>query len=206
MEPGLQLAGGVKRALTATLLLMTSCGVPNGSGPSADGSPRWEGAIRIGTQCPYGMVSKYQPTAFRLEGCPLPIQTLRIVTPPGAILFSGDCREKTLAIRTDDLALDSLWQVFPDDQFNVGAGPLWVQLSEDSDGHKNCWTEARIRVRGGLSCRDQDRMKILLDEISLILSVPGDLASPPPVPDLQRCHLPKSCELQGSARLDQCST
>jgi hypothetical protein len=151
------------------------------------------------------MVSKYQPAAFRLSSCPLPVGTLRVLTPPGAILFSGDCREKTLAIRTDDLALDSLWQVLPDDRFDLGAGPLWVRLSEDADGHTNCWTEARLSVRGSLACRDQDRMKIEFDEIALQLSVPRENPGGLPGPEGQRCHLPESCELTGSATLSQCT-
>jgi hypothetical protein len=187
----------------ALLLCTLSCGVPIGSGSSQDGSPRWQGSLTLGTQCPYGMVSDTRQGSLKLAGCPLPLDALEILETPGPILFSGDCREKILAIRTGDLSLDSLWQVMPNDTFDLGAGPIWIRLSQDQDGHQNCWARSRIIVKGALQCRDQDRMDIRLDEITLSLadesSSSGEIG-----PDGQRCHLPTSCRLTGSTLLGQC--
>jgi hypothetical protein len=148
------------------------------------------------------MVSSTKQAPLTLRDCPVGLKELKLIKPPSTFLFSGDCREKTLAIRTADLSLDTLWQVTPDNRFNLSAGPVWTQLSEDADGHGPCWTAAEISVRGELECEDQDRMKIRFDWVSLTLA-PG-LPETEWAPEGQRCHLPASCELGGQAILNQC--
>ena len=180
-----------------------SCGLPSGYRTGSEDSPRWEGEVALATLCPYGTISETLPGPLRLEGCPLPGSVLKLEKVSGPILFSGDCREKILAIRTGDLSLDTLWQVTPDNQFDLGAGPVWIRLSHDQDGHQGCWTPARIRVRGALDCRDQDRMTLQFDELTLRLSS-GEPLSLPAGLEGELCHLPSSCALTGSTRLGQC--
>ena len=151
------------------------------------------------------MISEEVPGRLALSGCPVSGPALRVEELSGPIFFSGDCREKLLAIRTSDLRLDSLWQVTPDDRFDVSTSPVWMRLSHDQDGHKSCWTPARLSVVGALECQDQDQMTIRFDELSLQLSPSQvdpvlDLLGPPG----ERCHLSASCQLTGAFSLRQC--
>lgn len=191
--------------LFGLLLVTSACGIPSGSQASLDGSPRWEGKITLATQCPYGMISETVSGPLALAGCPVSGPALIVEELSGPILFSGDCREKILAIRTADLRLDSLWQVTPDDRFDLSTAPIWIRLSHDQDGHKSCWTPARLSVAGALECQDQDRMTIRFDEFAL------QLASSNLDPNLnllgpagERCHFSPSCQLMGAFSLGQC--
>ena len=185
----------LKSAVCLALMLLTplgiSCGMHSGAQSASDGSPPLSGALAIGTQCPYGMISPTQQILPSLRGCPMDVRAVRLLeTSP--IYFLGDCSKKTLAIRTQDQRLDSLWQVYPDDHFDIEAGPAWLQL--EIPGQGACWIPSTLRAQGRLDCSDQDRLEIHLDRLDAGLSGGGD----------GTCRLPPGCRLEARASISQC--
>lgn len=166
----------------------SSCGLPPGQSPgSDDGSPRLKGDLVLGTQCPYGMVAPGQPGRLSLKGCAGVLDEVELL-PSSALYFSGDCAQKTLAVRTADLRLDSLWQVLPDDSFNLWISSVPLLLGRA--GGSACSVGADLHISGRLNCRDQDRMTIEFDRFSL--------------EELGKCGLPASCRLEARPVLRQC--
>ncbi len=185
------LKSAVCLALLILTLLASSCGMHGGTQSARDGSPPLSGGLTIGTQCPYGMISPTQLVLPSLRGCPMEVRAIRLLE-TSAIYFSGDCSKKTLAIRTQDQRLDSLWQVYPDDHFDIEAGPAWIQL--EIPGQGACWSPSLLRAQGRLHCEDRDRMEIHMERFDAELSgAEGGT-----------CRLPPGCRLEARASISQC--
>jgi hypothetical protein len=178
------------------------CGKNSSSRTSRDGSPTVVGDILVGTQCPLGTMSNPIPGGFALAGCKIDSSEVQLKTPPGPILLSGDCAEKTIAIRSFDGSVDSLWQVPPDGSFSIVVPGFQGVFGLDGSRSAGCASGMTMEVTGRMSCTDRDVFSIRIDSMRLWMT---------PSTEAQRalfeapdCRLPKSCRLESSMELRQC--
>jgi len=193
----------LQSSILAAALLLSSCGAEPGAQSTSDGSPKLSGDLMLATQCPYGVVGPAQPGRFKLQGCAGVLSDLELL-PTSTLYFAGDCTQKTLAVRTGDLALDTLWQVLPDNNFSLWVGNLGSGLRFKMKDGSQCWSPGDLHIFGRLDCQDQDRMAIRFDEIRLELAVDAPPPSDTSARGLPRCNLPASCRMEASPSLYQC--
>ena len=178
------------------------------------------GETAFGNQCPYGSIADPRPVRLGLWDCPIDVKTLELIQPPTALIFSADCYKKTLAIRTLDRKMDTLWEVMPDGSFDLTLDGGTLLLKTDGAGHSPCLTHTIFELWGRLKCTDRDRLTIQVDTVwhlgkSLIPVVipspspfpsvsPSPPAARPVTPQIQECKLPESCYLHAAVPLQQC--
>jgi hypothetical protein len=184
------------------LLLGSGCGRSSSSRSSGDGSASFSGDVLVGTQCPFGTLSKPISGGFTLKSCKPETSELKLVTPPGPILISGDCAEKTLAVRSMDGSVDTLWQVLPDGAFSLTIPGFRGRLAEDGLGHLNCMTFMTMEIEGQMDCALRDTFAIRVDVMRLWMTPPSE--SELTIEDAASCVLPPSCHLETRLDLRQC--
>lgn len=178
------------------------CGKNSSTRTSADGSPSVVGDILVGTQCPLGTMSNPIPGGFSLFGCRISASEFDLKTPPGPILLSGDCAEKTIAIRAIDGSVDTLWQVPPDGSFSIVIPGFHGLFSFDGSGSAGCISSLTMEIDGKMSCTDRDVFSIHVDSMRLWMTPSSeDQQAIFNAPD---CRLPNSCRLETSLELRQC--
>ncbi len=188
--------------ILALSLLQSACGQSSTGRNSRDGSPDLEGDIRVGTQCPFGTISQSMPGGFVLRDCRMGLGSVRLPEEAPEILLSGDCAEKTLAVRASDGSVDSLWQVYPDGTFSLLIGGFSTGLSGDSGGSGQCLASMTMEIDGRMDCASRDIFTIRVDNMKLWLATPDENRLG--IQQLPACRLPPSCRMESSLELRQC--
>lgn len=190
------LAAGIA---VAGFLVTTACGKPDPDSVIPDGMTQVEGAGAFGSQCPYGSISDPRPVRLGLWDCPIGQDPLKLTRSPSPLVFQADCKEKTIAIRTADRQIDTLWKVMPDGSFLTTIDMTPVQLADDGSGQRRCNAYPQAEIWGKLDCTDQDRVVIKVDTIWWLAR--GKKPEGTTGPD---CRLPRSCYLHATGSVRQC--
>ncbi|MEN9723260.1 MAG: hypothetical protein RJB38_1246 [Pseudomonadota bacterium] len=183
-------------------LSVSSCGKNSGSRSSGDGSPEVIGDVQVGTLCPLGTISPTISGGFRLQECKTGNSSFEIRRPPGPIYLSGDCREKTLAVRTADGSVDTLWQVLPDGSFSLLIPGFQADAGPDQAGNSSCLAALTMDLEGKMTCDTSDALGIEIRSMKLWISTPNAGSANPS--NLPGCRLPESCRLETELSLRQC--
>lgn len=178
---------------------LAGCGRPDADSVVPDGMTVVEGTGAFGSQCPYGSISDPKPVRLGLWDCPIGQDPLELKRSPTPLIFQADCKEKTLAIRTADRAVDTFWKVMPDGSFLTTIEAGLVQLADDGAGNRDCNAYAQAEVWGKLDCTDQDRVTIHVNTLWYLAK-----GKKPDGASGRDCHLPASCYLHASGKVNQC--
>lgn len=188
--------------LFLTLLVSSACGKSGTTSVSPDGSAAFYGDIQVGTQCPFGTISKTIPAGFTLRSCQLSKKELHLQQPPGPLYLSGDCTEKILAVRSSDGTVDTLWQVQPNGSFSLFIDGFYGKFESDQAGHTPCLSKMNLELDGKLDCRSRDSFKIFISTMRFWLTTPSEEEIK--AAGTASCQLPESCHLETKLELQQC--
>ncbi|MBU6374730.1 MAG: hypothetical protein KGQ59_01930 [Bdellovibrionales bacterium] len=187
---------------TLGLALLMSCGRNGADRSSGDGSPTVRGDLLVGTQCPFGTVSKAINAGVKLYNCKIGIPEIELSGPPVPIYLSADCAEKTLAVRTADGSVDTLWQTLPNGAFSLVIPGFKTKLGPDSSRNALCLSSLTMEISGQVDCRDRDILSIRVDTLRMWMKAPYPEDSA--ALQLPACQLPTGCRLETNLNLRQC--
>jgi len=135
------------------------------------------GAAPFASQCPYGSFSKPVAAKVNLWNCNLGIGRVDLVEALRPLVIQADCKKKLISVRSTDGKLDSLWEVMPDNTFNLTVDGGRAILKDDGSGNLNCATNLSAEMFGTLDCADRDRVTIKFETVWWL-----DRTPPPPAP------------------------
>lgn len=192
------------------LMVLGGCADP--AGKTEETFTEINGNMFYRSQCPYGTLSEEAPLYLELWDCPMGVDSVNLVSASRNLVFKADCKEKLVTIRSDDGALNLVWQTMPNGVFNATFDGGLIGLSGDTaNANSSCSTNAMVEVRGRVNCDDPnlDRDKVNIE--AEILWWLGD-SDPSTAPNLafettdRQCQLPAGhqCYLYTQQIIRQC--
>gem|GEM_PF-2042581 len=160
----------------------------------------------FGAFCPHGSIQEPLPVKLTSWDCTMPVDKVEISQALIPLMLSADCKDKTLAIRTQDRSVNSPWNIMPDGSFYLTVEGLQVGLKSDGSGSGECITPVSVDLFGKLECLDQDRINIKYDAIWWLGKgpLPTTSAAPTPAVAPTQCKIPTGCYLHAESQVKQC--
>ena len=143
--------------------------------PSGCGQPRREAAqdpegvapvggyALFGAQCPYGSFNDPVPVRLKAIDCPLPVQQMTLAEPLKPLVFTSDCKHRTLTTRGRFRSMvDSTWAILPDNSFDFTMEFGTAHLTTDGSGNDSCEIPLMVNLWGKVDCVSENDDKALI--------------------------------------------